>query len=439
MVSDSRRLLVFVLNYDDPLADASVAVVLGEQLTFARGEGAARLEHAGDTVRLKDPWVSGQHARIERRGTDDVLVDLESSNGTRVQNELVKERVLRDGDLLEVGHSLFTYRVVDAHTADALIEEPRGQTFGPTRTLSPELLKLRADVLKMAHSDVPVLVLGEPGTGKEAIAALLHVESGRAGALRSVDCSTIPESLFESTFFGHKAGLFSSAGAAKLGEFALADGGTLFLEGVGQLALEAQGKLLSVLTSQLVTQQGAAEAQRIDARIVAASDRDLCDGGEFRPPLLERLSGFVVRLPALRARREDLGNLCAYFLREAGAEQASISSNAARRLFFEAFPGNLEQLRSTLQSAVLLAGDGPIEVEHIQQWKAKNIGENTEKHSLPPATDFSRPVLGEAALRGALERAEGDLKLAARELGILPGALSRMIARFGIEPKQYRR
>jgi DNA-binding NtrC family response regulator len=207
---------------------------------------------------------------------------------------------------------------------------------------------------------------------------------------------------------------------------------------VGQLAPEAQSRLLSVLTSQRVSEGGASGAARLDARIVAASERDLPAARDFSRELLELLSGFVVRLPALRARREDLGNLCAYFLREAGAGQASISSNAARKLFFETFPGNLQQLRSTLQSAVLLAGDGPIEIEHIQQWKAKNIGENTEKHSLPPA-NFVRPVLDEAALRGALERAGGDVKLAARELGLQATALSRMLARFAIEPKQYRR
>lgn len=437
--AESVRLLTYVLSYEDLLGDHSFSFALDAAIAIGRGEHVRGAHHDGPRLVLGDAWASSQHARIERRAQGDVLCDLGSSNGTRVNGRTIREHTLADGDLLEVGHSLLCYRIVDASLASRIEEQPRGESFGPTRTLSPQLLSLRDDLRRLARSDEPVLVLGETGTGKEVVADFVHQESGRTGALRAVDCGAIPEALLESTFFGHRKGAFTGATEARAGEMALAHGGTLFLDEVGNLPLPAQAKLLRALETRCVMPVGAANSQQVDVRFVSATNRELFDSPLFRSDLLRRLSSYVAHLPPLRARREDLGILTAHFLREAGVRGASITQAAAQILFSDPLPGNLRQLRSTLRSAALLAPSGVLDAKHLP----RHLEKSTEAEPWHPAAFSSAPSAShenaEADVRQALVATGGNVVQAAKALGVHPRQLYRLIARLGIDLASLRR
>ncbi len=314
---------------------------------------------------VPDPWMSASHATIQRRGAADVLCDEHSRNGTFVNGHPVHERPLEDGDLVEVGHSLFCYRLLPETSARALLARAAPIHLGPTTTRSPEMAEIVAAIEGLASSNESVLVLGETGTGKDIAARALHALSGRRGPLRTVHCGAVPESLFESTFFGHARGAFTGATGPHEGEIARSQGGTLFLDEVATMGASCQAKLLRVLEDGEVTKVGGTTSERFDVRWVAATNADLFSGATgFRSDLLRRLSSHVVRLPELRRRREDLGVLTAHVLGEKGIPRASITAPAARRFFCGTFPGNIRDLRC-LRSAARLAGASPIELRHL--------------------------------------------------------------------------
>jgi DNA-binding NtrC family response regulator len=311
------------------------------------------------------------------------------------------------------------------------------------------LVALVRDLEKIARSRQAVLLLGETGVGKEVVARSVHDRSQRSGAFCAVDCGAVPESLFEGTFFGHRRGAFTGAAEARTGEIVRAHGGTLFLDEVSNMSLACQAKLLRVLEEGKVTALGASEAQVVDVRWIAATNADpFARGAAFRPDLLQRLASFIARLPPLRRRREDLGALAAHFLSEAGARKASITAAGARRLFGDPFEGNVRQLRSMLQTAVLLAADSPIDLAHLPVPGETDDGEALEEASRddgPRLRQTSAP-LGQgptaapdvATLESALEKTGGNVIRAAEALDVRPRQLYRWIARFGLPLDKYR-
>jgi transcriptional regulator of acetoin/glycerol metabolism len=446
------RVLTYVLHYDDLLADRSASFRLGgaDELTIGRAEGTAPSGFASPAeLRLQDRWVSSRHAVVRRTAKGDVIVDGGSRNGTWVNGERVTERALQGHDLVEVGHSLLCYRVVDQRTYEALVGPGAAPVLGPTRTHCAEVALLARDLGRIAPTPEPVLVLGETGTGKEVVAHALHELSGRRGELRALDCGAVPESLFESVFFGHRKGAFTGAGEARVGEVVRARGGTLLLDEVSNMSLAAQAKLLRVLEDGCVTALGASEAEKVDVRVVAATNRDLLAGGEgFRADLLRRLAGFVARLPPLRRRREDLGSLTAHLLREAGIERASIQSAAARALFCGGLPGNVRQLRTSLRSAAALAGGGPIDLAHLPpvepaappdgEDRAQPAGAEAQAKGGAFAGPSPRARPDAAAVEAALAATRGNMVQAARRLGTHPRQLYRWVERLGIDVEKLR-
>jgi len=228
---------------------------------------------------------------------------------------------------------------------------------------------------RLAPRSIPVLILGETGTGKELLAEAMHrVSPRRRRRFRAVNCGAIPEHLFESTLFGHKKGAFTDAHRDRKGEFLLADGSTLFLDEVGELPQAAQVKLLRVLEDGVVQPVGADEDIRVDVRVIAATNRDLIaevGAGAFREDLFYRLAVGIIQVPPLRKREGDIGLLIDYFVErlneelsgQPGFANRTLSPGARNRLLSHSWPGNVRELENTLMRALVQASGARVEAE----------------------------------------------------------------------------
>ncbi|MBL8955696.1 MAG: sigma-54-dependent Fis family transcriptional regulator [Myxococcaceae bacterium] len=401
--AETVRLFTYVLHYDELAKPRTLTFRLeAPRVVVKRGEGgtAPAWQPSSGELMQADGHTSREHVTLEKRGGVTVAVDSGSSNGTFINGQRLNgEAVLADGDLVQVGYALWSYREVPKTLLRGLDAPPPGVD----RSYCPEVAELQRLLALIAPSKEPVLVIAETGSGKELIANTVHRLSGRKGELVAVDCGAVPESLFESTFFGHEKGAYTGATEAREGEVLRANKGTLFLDEVGNLAVPSQAKLLRVLEVSQVSRLGGRGPQPVDVRWVAATNAQLFDDQGFRSDLVHRLAGFVARLPPLRKRREDLGLLTARFLEELGVTSASISAPAARVLFSHPFPGNVRQLRATLRSAALLARadskPGQLELD------------------LPHFPELSRPAVAGASASGAAQaevEAQGDIKPRAR-------------------------
>lgn len=250
-----------------------------------------------------------------------------------------------------------------------LQEEIRSaQNFGDIVGESPGLRKVLQQIQLVAPTDAAVLVTGESGTGKELVARAIHQNSPRKSrSLIKVNCGAIPETLFESEFFGHLRGAFSGAVRDKPGRFELADGGTLFLDEIGEISLAMQTKLLRVLQEQEIERVGDTRTRKINVRIIAATNRDLkkeVAAGRFRQDLYYRLVVFPLEIPPLRERREDIVKLAAHFVRMTARKMNQpaprFTKAQAEQLTAHNWPGNIRELQNTVERAVILAQGGPL-------------------------------------------------------------------------------
>jgi transcriptional regulator with GAF, ATPase, and Fis domain len=236
---------------------------------------------------------------------------------------------------------------------------------------SPGLKKVMQQIQLVAPTDAAVLVTGESGTGKELVARAIHENSPRKDrALIKVNCGAVPETLFESEFFGHAKGSFTGAMKDKPGRFELADGGTLFLDEIGEVPLAMQAKLLRVLQEQEIERLGDTRTRKINVRIIAATNRDLrkeVEAGRFRQDLFYRLSVFPIEIPPLRERRGDIAPLAAHFVKHAARRmnrptprftQATLSQLSAHD-----WAGNVRELQNAVERAVILSQGGPLRFE----------------------------------------------------------------------------
>ncbi len=275
---------------------------------------------------------------------------------------------------------------------------------------APAFQHMLALVARVAPSQATVLLLGESGTGKELVAQAIHEASPRAHrALVAVDCSSLPENLFESELFGHERGAFTGASTARGGLIEAASGGTLFLDEVGDIALTMQVKLLRLLETGTYRRVGSTELRHADIRVVSATHRDLdrmVSQELFREDLYYRLSTFPIHLPALRERRDDIILLAAALLeRVAPQRKLRISEPALRLLQAQDYPGNVRELRNLLERTALLCDGDTLETSHIEQ--ALMSGRR------PPAGPRVHPQAGDA------DTAARSLK----GLALAPGAL----------------
>ncbi len=311
----------------------------------------------------------------------------------------------------------------------------------------PGLRAAVARLERLAASEVPVLILGESGTGKELAARHVHRSSRRSGApFVAVNCAALGETLLLSDLFGHVRGSFTGADRDREGVFEAAAGGTVFLDEIGDLPASAQGMLLRVLQEGEVRRVGESLPRKVDARVVAATHRDLdrmVAEGSFRQDLYFRLDVARIELPPLRARGQDVLLLAERLLAAGGGAAPRLSSAARRALLAHPWPGNVRELENVLSVAAALAGDGPIEPEHLEL-SAGPAGGSVSPSKTRPGTaaeagavhggDYH--VLVEAFRRRlveeALKAAGGNQAEAARRLGLTRQALSYLVRKLGI-------
>jgi transcriptional regulator with GAF, ATPase, and Fis domain len=313
-------------------------------------------------------------------------------------------------------------------------------------------------VEQVANTDVPVLVLGETGSGKEVVARALHERSRRArGPIVRVNCGAIPTELVDSELFGHERGSFTGAAFARKGWFERADGGTLFLDEVGELPLAAQVRLLRILQDGTLERVGGQRTVTVDVRIVAATHRDLhamVQEGRFREDLWYRISVFPMRLPTLRERVEDIPALAAHFAARAGerlgAGPLTPSADDLARLVAYSWPGNVRELASVIERAAILGHGRRLEVAAALGADGR-LGDRPPPVSLPPASpsSISRPGAAVAPLDAAMVqhievalaqtggRIEGP-RGAAVLLGINPHTLRARMRKLGIAWARFR-
>lgn len=327
---------------------------------------------------------------------------------------------------------------------DYLREEVRvsgrfGEIIGDSAALKMVLAQIEA----VAKTSATVLVTGESGVGKELVARAIHTASPRASApLVKVNCSSIPKELFESEFFGHRKGAFTGAVRDRIGRFRLAHGGTLFLDEVGEIPLELQSKLLRVLQEREFESVGDDRTQKVDVRIVAATNRDLTKEvveGRFREDLFYRLGVFPIRVPPLRERREDIVPLALHFLELAAKElntpRPEVPKSVAHHLETYAWPGNIRELQHVMERAAILAGPGPIRAAMLSI-----SPDSDESVALTPASSGTSAARGLSASGGdeaatihqTLDRHAGNIQRAARALGLSRQALYRRMEKHGI-------
>lgn len=313
----------------------------------------------------------------------------------------------------------------------------RGSMIGE----SPGMLSAIRLIEKVSASEAPVLVLGETGTGKELAASAIHYGSRRSGkGLIIQNCAALSESLLESELFGHVRGAFSGAVRDKQGLFELADGGTFFLDELGEMGLSLQAKLLRVLQDGTFFPVGGTKQKKVDVRIIAATHRDLekmIAEGKFREDLYYRLNVVSVKLPPLRERLEDIPRLAQHFLKSASERHRrgalELSSGAMKALRDYAWPGNIRELQNEMERLVILAGDeSTAESEHLS---SKISLRPKMMAGMPAAANLKDAVgaLERAMIEEALKAAGGNKSEASKKLGISRSNLIAKVKEFGLE------
>lgn len=320
------------------------------------------------------------------------------------------------------------------------IEEHVAETSAPPRLGygSRVMVDVETALRKVAPTDATVLLLGESGTGKEVAARFVHGHSKRAkGPFVAVNCATLSEQLLESELFGHEKGAFSGAIAKKRGKLELAEGGTFFLDEIGEMKLELQTKLLRVLQERRFERVGGTCSIDVDTRFIAATNRDLMSEiatGRFREDLYHRLAVFPVRMPTLRERPEDVSHLADVLLARIARDLArpglTLDDGARGAIVAADFPGNVRELRNALERAAILAETTRLTVDDIH--RVLNNGRSPEK---PVAMMSEAPTMEEAeqtAIRRALAQSGGNRKKAAEHLGIGLRTLYEKLKKYGI-------
>jgi len=306
---------------------------------------------------------------------------------------------------------------------------------------SEAMRKVFALIQRVAATDVAVLVLGENGTGKELVANAIH-DAGprREQPFVPINCGAIPESLLESELFGHERGAFTDAHRAREGRFELADHGTLFLDEIGDVPVHLQVKLLRFLQDHRVERIGAREAVRVDARIVAATNRDLkamIAEGKFREDLYYRLSVITIQVPALRDRGDDLRLLAEYFLefyaRQHKRRLKGFTQAALRAVMAYAWPGNVRELENRVQRAVILAADAYLRPEDLELEPAGGSPEPL------PTLQAARDEAELRLLTDALTRNAGNVTRAARDIDVSRPTLHDLLRKHGLDAARFRR
>ncbi len=311
---------------------------------------------------------------------------------------------------------------------------------------SEKVCRLAAEVARVAATNFSVVIAGETGAGKELVARAIHAQSHRStGQFLALDCGAIPDSLIENELFGHERGAFTGADRTGIGKFEAASRGTLFLDEISNLPIRMQSRLLRVLQEKQVYRIGSTTGIKVDVRLIAATNQDLrslVEAKSFRGDLFHRLSEYILRVPPLRERREDIIFLVKQFLhctnQELGKDVPGFSESAIRLVLTYDWPGNVRELRNVIRGAVLLA-DGVINPEHLRLREAPGMAIpcGVESHSegrfsLKEVVHRNTIQVERTVLVQALQHTGGNKARAARMLGIDYKTIHTKIRQYGI-------
>jgi len=395
---------------------------------------------------IEHPTVSRYHCELRRDGERYLVADVGSTNGTFLDGAQVREAYLRPGALIEVGDVLLR---LQSEQAAVTIAPSVRESFGALVGQSQAMREIFALLERIAPTDATLLLIGETGSGKGALARAIHEQSSRARKpFVLVDCSAVSPSLIESELFGHERGAFTGAVAQRQGSLEAASGGTLFLDEVDDLALDLQPKLLRALEERVFQRVGSSQPIPFDARIVAASKKDLWTEvaeKHFREDLFFRLSVFTVKLPALRERREDIPALADAF---AGGPEGwkSLPAEVRDRFLAHAWPGNVRELRNALERARHLSGlpggapaAAVLEARSGQGPAGGARGDMVSASYDRPFKDAKESLLSafeKEYLRRLIARAQGNIAKAAREADIDRKYLYSLLRKYGFSEGQ---
>ncbi len=423
-----------------PLQNGTVTVLTGPQqgLTLKVTEAPLVIgASSGSGLALTDAKVSRQHCEVRLAHAAFAVKDLNSRNGTWFEGSKLHDAVVPRGAMLRLGDTTLVLRASD----------PSVPTLGPVRESlgglvgkSPAMQRLYTELEVAAKSDAAVLLLGETGTGKGVAAAELHRLSGRPGRFEAFDCASVVPSLASAELFGVVKGAFTDAHANRSGAFERAHRGTLFLDELGELPLEAQAKLLRACESKTVTPVGGEAPVACDARLVAATCRDLAHAvvaGAFRQDLFYRLEVFHLVVPPLRSRLGDLPLLVEHLMRQLGCTAiGEVTGPNLAVLEHAAWPGNVRELRNVIERAVARGGKSTPFTKLSVELSAQPTLSATETASGPAGFSELKRDLVERFERSyferLLEQTQGNVRLAAREAGLERTQLKRLLRKHGL-------
>jgi DNA-binding NtrC family response regulator len=312
----------------------------------------------------------------------------------------------------------------------------------------PAIKRVLAMVQKVAPSKATVLLTGESGTGKELFArAIHHLSPRRDQAFIAINCAAIPDTLLESELFGHEKGAFTGAVAQKQGKFELADGGTIFLDEVGELSQGVQAKLLRVLQDSSFERVGGTKLVRVDARVISSTNANLqqvMEEKKFREDLFYRLNVFPVHIPPLRERPEDIGLITQFFLSrlapELGKSSVKISEEALKLLESYSWPGNVRELENVLERAAILCGNDSIQAQDLeidlQRKPLASPSTPPKEQTLHAATAEAAERIERALILTTLDKTKGNKSKAARILGVSYMTLLTKIKKYGLKKEE---
>jgi DNA-binding NtrC family response regulator len=388
---------------------------------------------------LKDPTVSRVHVMVRIERDSIRIVDVGSRNGTQIDGIAVRDAYARPDSLIALGNTKLRLRMLDDVVDFPLSSRDR---FGRLLGRSTAMRHVFAILERIAPTDLPILIEGENGTGKELVAEAIHEQSPRATEPYVVfDCSAVSPTLIESELFGHVRGAFTNAVSDRVGVFEAANGGTLFLDEIGELPLDLQPKLLRALERGEVQRVGSSVKRRVEVRVIAATNRQLSrevERGKFREDLYFRLNVLNVSLPPLRERLDDIPIIARHFEKDlmprTGAT-APLSEEAITAFMNRAWPGNVRQLRNEVARALSL-GPSP----------KPPVPPETPSEAAPPTIDLSEPLLvgskriaeqyEKAYIEAALRQTGGNVSRAADLAQVNRKFIQRAMKRWGLREEE---
>jgi DNA-binding NtrC family response regulator len=398
--------------------------------------------HPTNDLALADPQVSGVHLELRRLGSRVYVRDAGSTNGTWFGPHRVREIELAAGGELTVGGTVLRLDLdVAARPAAASDQDFFGELVG----VSTVMHELFVTLERIATKNLSVLLQGETGTGKEEAARAIHARSGRADKpFVVIDATALPQTLVESVLFGHEKGAFTGADRRTVGLFEAANGGTVFLDEIGELPAGIQAKFLRVLEQREVTRVGGNDRMPVDVRVIAATHRDLrheIEAGRFREDLFFRLAQVRVRMAPLRDRPEDIPVLCQKLLSRVAAEPDEpllIEASALAHLQGQPWPGNVRELRNVLARAAALSSGGVIRREDVAGEGFGFRGTREERSALnlsgpfTPAKERAVERFESAYLSALMKRCGGNLSQASREADLARHYLRDLLKKRGL-------